>query len=371
MSGQVGAEHTSGPVSHRPHHGAPGQTMQCGRRGQTIPACPGPRRLREREPGLAKGPRALVLVKNPHAGRGAAGLWRAYQAIRRIWLPVRETLSVHELERLRPWLERPAAERPLIVAAGGDGTVGAVADYVAHTGGVLGILPLGTSNDMARSLDIPLRIEQAVGLLASGPVSTVDLGRFIAPDARPRHFVHAAALGASVAFARVATRVSVRKRLGRLTYMVAAALALRERQVFPCTLFVEGRRIPLDLLHLSVINAPVFGGFFGLRLRGSDVDDRRLDVLAIENVSLLRLVLAALLIVLRTPPRVGGVHRYHVRHLRVHVAQPVEVSLDGEVAGHVPGDFALAAEALRVVTGPRFVDVDDDDATSSNHEEAS
>jgi diacylglycerol kinase family enzyme len=313
------------------------------------------------------GPRALVLVEDPHAGRGTAGLQRAYHAIRRVGLPVHETLPLHELERLRPWLERPAAERPLIVAAGGDGTVGAVADYVAHTGGALGILPLGTSNDVARSLDIPLRIEQAVGLLASGPVSTVDLGQFIAPGARPRHFVHAAALGASVAFARVATRVSVRKRLGHLTYMVAAALALREREVFPCTLSVEGRQIPLDLLHLSVINAPVFGGFFGLRLRGSDVDDRRLDVLAIENVALPRLVLAALLIVLRTPPHVGGVHLYHVRHFRVHVEQSVEVSLDGEVVGHVPGDFVLAGEALRVVTGPRFVDVDDDDDTSSNH----
>jgi hypothetical protein len=46
------------------------------------------------------------------------------------------------------------------------------------------------------------------------------------------------------------------------------------------------------------MNAPVFGGFFGLRLRGSDVDDRRRDVLAIEDVPLFRLGLAALLIFL-------------------------------------------------------------------------
>jgi hypothetical protein len=45
----------------------------------------------------------------------------------------------------------------------------------------------------------------------------VDLGRLITPDAPPRHFVHAAALGTGVAFAKVATRVSLRKRLGRLT----------------------------------------------------------------------------------------------------------------------------------------------------------
>ncbi len=307
--------------------------------------------------------RSLVLVESPHAGRAGKGLRRAHAALARAGLDVRETVPIGELERLRPWLTPPASACPLIVAAGGDGTVGAVADALAHSAAVLGILPLGTSNDVARSLDIPLDIDAAVRLLATGSVSTVDLGRFEAPDAPPRHFIHAAALGINVVFARVATRASVRKRLGRLTYMVAASALLRRREAFPCTLYLEGdnRPITLSLVHLSVMNAPIFGGFFGLRLRGSDVDDRRLDVLAIEDVPLSRLVTAALLIFLRRSPQVGGVHVYHARRLRVHVDEPLEVSLDGEIAARVPGAFVLAGEALCVVTGPRFVDIDDPD----------
>jgi diacylglycerol kinase family enzyme len=145
------------------------------------------------------------------------------------------------------------------------------------------------------------------------------------------------------------------------------ATLLRERNTFPATLALEiwARRMrrvpegPLHLIHLSVMNAPVFGGFFDLRLPGSDVDDRRLDVLAIEDVPLSRLVLAALLIFLRRQPRVGGVHVFHTRRLHVHVDIPVEVTLDGEIVGRVPGDFVLLGEALRVITGHRFVDVDD------------
>jgi len=175
--------------------------------------------------------------------------------------------------------------------------------------------------------------------------------------------MHAASLGLNVTFARIATRASVRKRLGRLTYMVALAALLRARPVFPCQLQIDGRAVSARLIHLSVMNAPVFGGFFGLRLRGSDVDDRRLDLLAIEDVSLLRLALAALLIFLRRQPRVGGVRVSYARRVRVQVDVPVEVSLDGEIAGHVPGEFLLAGEALRVVTGPRFVDADDPDGT--------
>ncbi len=84
-----------------------------------------------------------------------------------------------------------------------------------------------------------------------------------------------------------------------------------------------------------------------------------------------RLALAALPVLLRRRPRVGGVQLYHVRRLGVHVDQPVEVTLDGEIAGRLPGDFLLAAEALRVVTGPRFIDIDDADAAKGSEREAS
>ena len=111
-----------------------------------------------------------------------------------------------ELERLRTWIAQPAPERErlLIVAAGGDGTIGAVANYVASTDAVLGIIPAGTSNDVARSLGIPMRIEDAARLLTAGKVSTVDLGSYSGLGEAPRYFVHAAAMGIDVQFAELA-----------------------------------------------------------------------------------------------------------------------------------------------------------------------
>ncbi len=115
----------------------------------------------------------------------------------------------------------------------------------------------------------------------------------------------------------------------------------------------------MHLLHLSIINAPVFGGPLGLRLAGSSVDDRRLDVLAIEDAPLPRLLATMIPVLFMARPRVGGVRLYHVRRLHVHVEQPLDVGLDGEVAGRLPSDFALAPESLRVVTGRGFEDMDD------------
>lgn len=304
-------------------------------------------------------PRSLVLVANSHAGHTRAGLARARAELARQGARIVASLDLGQLESLRDWVARPALERPLIVAAGGDGTVGAVAGYVANTGAILGILPLGTSNDVARSLGIPMRVEAAARLLSTGKVATVDGGQFVTEQGEPRYFVHAAAMGLDVTFARLASQVSMRHRLGRFTYVVAGALALRDRQPFDCELRFEGRRVPLRLLHLSIINAPIFGGLFGFRISGSDVDDRRLDVLAIEDVPLHHLVLAAVPILLRQRPRIGGVRVYHLRRLRVHTEQPLDVSLDGEVAGRIPGDFVLAGEALRVVTPLGFTDIDD------------
>src|SRR6202011_2719912 len=144
------------------------------------------------------------------------------------------------------------------------GTVGSVANAVIGTLAVMAILPLGTSNDFARSLQIPMRIEHAVRLIANGRVSKVDAGRLQREGQAPRHFVHAAAAGLNVQFAKFATRADLRRRLGKLTYAIAAALALKEPPVFRVQVEYEGQAETLELVHLSVINAPVFGGFLDL-----------------------------------------------------------------------------------------------------------
>ena len=125
-------------------------------------------------------------------------------------------------------------------------------------------------------------------------IATVDAGRLTGDGQPPRHFVHAAAAGLNLEFARFATRGDLRRRLGRLTYAVAAALALRERPVFSCDLEHEGGREQLQLVHLAVINAPVFGGFLDLKIPGAAPDDRSLNVLMVEHLPMRRLIRSAL-----------------------------------------------------------------------------
>jgi YegS/Rv2252/BmrU family lipid kinase len=301
------------------------------------------------------GTHQLVLVASSHAG-GEKKLGRARRAMAEFGLDVVAELELKDLGRLPDLLRGQGSRPPIVVAAGGDGTVGAVASALMETPAVLGILPLGTSNDFARSVSIPMHVESAVRLLAHGRVSRVDVGRLTRDGQAPRHFVHAAAAGLNVQFARFATRADLRERLGRLTYAVAAALALRERPVFSCQVGYEGGSEDLELVHLAVINAPVFGGFMEMKIPDASPDDRKLNVLMIEHLPMRRLIRSALYPAVGVHRRIRGFRMLAVSSLKVRPANPMDVTLDGEIAGKIPGTFEVVPAALRIITPASFED---------------
>lgn len=311
-------------------------------------------------------PRRVVLLTSPHAG-AAHRLDQARAAIIATGCSILEEIPVSQHHRLTRWIDGSEGPLPLIVAAGGDGTVGAAASHVAHTDAVLAIIPLGTSNDVARSLLVPTNPVHAVHLLSTGKISTVDAGQVTTPEGTSRLFVHAATVGLNVDFARLATTASLRARFGRLTYAVAAARALRERTTFPCELHHAGGVEQLQLVHLSIVNAPVFGGILGMRVAGGDVDDRALDVIAVDHLPLRRLLLAGAYHLCGRTRAVPGIHTFSTPALQVHTDRPLDVALDGELAGTLPAEFTVAGEALRVLTPLEFVDIDTPD-TPPRHE---
>jgi diacylglycerol kinase (ATP) len=279
-------------------------------------------------------------VISPHAGR-SRGLARARRALNRQRVLVVQELEIEHVDRLPELLRTLGGEPRLVIAAGGDGTVGSVAGHLAGTDNMLGILPLGTGNDFARSLDIPLGPRRAARLLGTGEISNVDLGRFTRPGHPPAYFAHAATVGLNVDFAKLATRASVRRRLGRLTYLAAAVYALRARTTFTCTLRHDGIADELSLLQLSVISAPVIGGALGLTLRGPRPAEHRLDVLAVEDVPPPKMLRAGLFLLLGVHRPVRGVRALQVERLCVDSPHPLGLSLDGELGGNLPGQFEL------------------------------
>ena len=291
-----------------------------------------------------------VLVTSRRAAR-SRDLAVARREMRGLGLAVTAELDVSQLSQL-PGLLAARGPGPVLVVA-------AVSDALAGTGHVLGILPLGTSNDFARSLGIPVDPRLAADLFAGGKAATVDLGRFTPQEGASRYFAHAATVGLNADFARIAARDGLRDRLGRVAYLAAAALAMRGRRPFGCELRYGGTSESRALAHLSVINAPAFGGPLHLGVPAADLDDRLLDIVTVDDIPPSRMLLAAVPFLLRSTRPVPGISIRQAASVQVRAGEPLEVTLDGEIAGALPGSFDVAGDALRVIVPPGFTDVDD------------
>ena len=128
----------------------------------------------------------ILVIGNPVAGRGAAGrIARAVDIIKSRGFKVRLMLTgkkgdaeLFSKEISKDQSEIPDTQPvPLIIAAGGDGTYNEVINGIAYTGIPMAILPLGTTNVLARELDIPEVIEKALDIALGGKVQNVCIGK--------------------------------------------------------------------------------------------------------------------------------------------------------------------------------------------------
>lgn len=237
-----------------------------------------------------------------------------------------------------------AGSPDLLVVGGGDGTVGCAAERVAHTGTALGVLPLGTANDFARTLGIPTAVPAAVRTLLDGHVVDVDLGRV---DGRA--YLNVASLGLSVAVTRRLTP-GLKRRLGRFAYPVATLAAHRSYRPFSATLeLADGSTLRLtDLLQVAVGNGRHYGGGLTVSPTAS-IDDHLLDVYAVERGRLRDHVSVARMLPTGRLVEHERVHHLTARRLRLVTDEPQEVNLDGEIAAVAPATFEVDRNALHVV----------------------
>jgi diacylglycerol kinase (ATP) len=255
--------------------------------------------------------------------------------------------QVRDGQDLDAVLARVMTDPPgLLVVGGGDGTVGCAAGRVAGTATTLGVLPLGTANDFARTLQLPTEVAAACAALVHGTVVDVDLGRL---DGRV--YLNVASVGLSVGVAEALTP-GLKRRLGPLAYPVATLRAYRRHRPFSARLTFphhDHETLELeDLLQVAVGNGRHYGGGNAVSPTAG-VDDHLLDVYAIvrgrlrEHVSIARL--------LRDGSFIEHERVVHLttRAVRLETEPALPVNLDGEVAGGTPGTFEVERNALRVV----------------------
>jgi diacylglycerol kinase (ATP) len=234
----------------------------------------------------------------------------------------------------------------LIVAAGGDGTLNGVINGIAeNTGAVrVGLIPLGTGNDFARSLGLPTDVEAAIEVIRDGETRAIDLVRVTSDEVR--YFINVSAGGFSGLVDEKLTP-EMKKTWGPLAYLRSAAAALPELRAYQTTLaFDNTESLMLDLYNVVVANGRYVGGGTLIAPEAS-VDDGMLDVILIQKRSAPELALLAASVGLGTHLTSDAIVFRRAAKVTVNSKPGMWFNVDGELVGNEPARFEILPRALR------------------------
>lgn len=252
----------------------------------------------------------------------------------------------------------------LIVIGGGDGTIGRSAGLLLELGKSVGILPLGTANDLARTLGIPVDMTEAVNVIVSGRMHRIDVGQV-----NDRHFLNVASIGLAAHVSK-AQNVETKKRWKILSYPLSLFRAVRAAKPLRLRIKRDGEDMKLRVFQMGVGN----GRFHGGGLAVSDlaaIDDGRLNIYAIVPANHWALATVFFALRFRQHKRNEAVHTFSATKLSVRTSRSVDVNTDGEITTTTPAEFSILPGALPVLV-PVTLPLDHiglEDGTSNDREQ--
>jgi YegS/Rv2252/BmrU family lipid kinase len=229
----------------------------------------------------------------------------------------------------------------LLVAAGGDGTVSLVAAQVVGSGSTLGVLPLGTMMNIARTLRIPRDLHTAVKLLDSGSAHHIDVG-----EINGVYFFEAVSIGLSADLIQAVEEFEQ----GKIVSSLRLLWRLRHYQPVPIQLTIDGRTIMTQTMAVMIHNGPYIGPAFNVDPE-AQIDDGLLDIIIFRQHSKWELAhhFAALAF--------GRHHDHHWisrlagKRIRVAANVPLPVRADLRDVGMTPVEVRIVPQVLNVVMG--------------------
>jgi diacylglycerol kinase (ATP) len=258
-------------------------------------------------------------------------------------------VKLHKSQARREARKAAKARYPLVLAAGGDGTVAAVARGLIGSSTVLGIIPLGTYNNVATSLGIPTEAAEACALIAAAPVRAVDVGEVSARGMkRPRAFLELGAVGIAAPLA-VAGQGFEKGRWDAVTRHLPQAIDMSPA-ILGVRLDGKGSVHRAHSLLAVVANTPRAGA--GLMVAPeARIDDGMLEVRVYEEMS--QPVLAAHFLAVKAgtaapDPRVRSSRG---RKIVIRSTVPLPVVVETKVVGSTPARFRVVTGGLLVIAG--------------------
>ncbi|MBE9007466.1 lipid kinase [Fortiea sp. LEGE XX443] len=287
--------------------------------------------------------RALLLV-NHHARQGEKRLLEATDQLEKLGFKLIEE-STENPKHLSEIILRYQNEVDLVIVGGGDGTLNAAVDALVETQLPLGILPLGTANDLARTLAIPNSLAEACKIIAYGEMRRIDLGWV-----NGKHFFNVASMGLSVKITQRLTK-EMKRRWGIFAYAATALQVIWESRPFSAEIRMKDQSFRVKTVQIAIGNGRYYGGGMAV-VHDATIDDQRLDLYSLEMEHWWQII--PLLPAIRQGKHIRwrGVRALQGQKFEIYTRKPRPINTDGEITTYTPATFQVIPKAITVLVPP-------------------
>jgi diacylglycerol kinase (ATP) len=293
-------------------------------------------------------PKQALLIINLKSKNGASDIDRAITSLSKADIAVRSKVAGNA-EELSQLIYQYCREVDFVIIGGGDGTMNAAAGALVETGLPLGILPMGTANDLARTLKIPSDIEEAAQVIAQGKLHRIDLG-----IVNGRYFFNIANIGLGV---QVKNNLSyeIKQQWGILSYVRGLIRALKTYRPFRAEIVCDGHMLRVTSIQIAVGNGRHYGGGMTVS-EEAKIDDGMCSLYSVKPSSMWEFLKSAFAF------RSGQFKSHHPVDLEqgstieIKTNRRMAVSADGELMTYTPAKFTVRKAAIEVFVPAAYLE---------------
>lgn len=242
----------------------------------------------------------------------------------------------------------------LVIAAGGDGTINEVINGLAEQEKrpKIGLIPAGTTNDLARALGIPRSIEKATEVICEGAVMPLDVGRV-----NDKYFVNIAG-GGKLTELTYDVPIKLKTILGQLAYYLKGIEMLPSIRPSKMSIEYDGKLFEGDVMLFLVSNTNSVGGFEKLAPLSS-FNDGMFDLVILKKTNLAEFIRIASLAVKGDHIHDPNVIYTKANRIKVHSEDKVQLNLDGEYGGNLPGEFVNLRHHFQIIVPKERIETEE------------
>ena len=285
-------------------------------------------------------PKQAILIVNAGSRRGAELFAQARDKLKAAGVELLDAKKCKTAKSMETAVKSALRKAPMVIVGGGDGSLSSVVDFFIGTDVVFAFLPLGTANSFARTVGIPLDLDGAVNVIATGVPRRIDVG-CINGD----YFLNAAAMGLAP---RVAETVphGLKRKLGRLGYLVWASWSAANFRAFRVKLEDGKHSWRMWATEVRIANGRYHGGIE--LIENADLESGEIVVQVVAGRSVLKLGWSYFASVTKLKARRQTVREFVAREFVLSTKPRMRVSIDGEVAEETPLHISALPDAVTI-----------------------